>query len=217
MDRNVAVVLSGCGYLDGAEITESVSTLIALGEEGAKVRIFAPSKSLKEVQHLSGEETGNEKNVLEESARIARGKIEDLENLDEKDFDAIILPGGFGVAKNLCDFANNGAKANVLPKLKESLLAFHQASKPIGAFCIAPALVALVLGKEGVALTIGDDKATATEIQKTGADHVECRVDDYVTDRENKVITSPAYMYEAEPHLVYKGIRSAIRELMEMA
>lgn len=217
MDRHVAVVLSGCGFLDGAEITESVSTLIALSEEEAKVRVFAPNITLKEVNHASSEETGSERNLLEESARIARGKIEDLEALNEKDFDAIIFPGGYGVAKNLCDFAVKGAGGRALPKVENLLKEFHEASKPIGAFCIAPALVSLVLGDEGVALTIGNDKDTADQISKTGADHVECEVDDYVTDREHKVISTPAYMYDAAPHLVYKGIRGAIRELMEMA
>lgn len=217
MDRNVAVVLSGCGFLDGAEITESVSTLIALSEEEAKVRVFAPNLKLKEVNHQSSEETGEERDLMLEASRISRGNIEDLDTLSEKDFDAIVFPGGYGVAKNLCDFASKGAKAKVLPKIESLLKEFHIASKPIGAFCIAPAMVSLVLGDEGVALTIGNDSETIKEITKTGADHIECRVDDYVTDRENKVISTPAYMCEAKTHEVFKGIKGAIRELMEMA
>jgi enhancing lycopene biosynthesis protein 2 len=217
MERKVAVVLSGCGYLDGAEITESVSSLIALSEEEAVVRVFAPDVDLEEVNHQTTEAIGNKRSVLLESARITRGNIEDLKKLEEKDFDAIVIPGGFGVAKNLSDFAAKGASCKVNEDLSKVIKDFHAASKPIGAFCIAPAVVAKVLGEHGPALTIGNDEATAEEIKKTGSEHVECRVDDYVTDRENKVITSPAYMYEAKPHEVYKGIRGAIRELMEMA
>lgn len=217
MERKVAVVLSGCGYLDGAEITESVSSLIALSEEEAIVRVFAPDVELDEVNHQTSESMGNKRSVKLEAARITRGNIEDLKDLNENEFDAIVLPGGFGAAKNLSDFASKGAGCQVNSDLSKILKDFHAASKPIGAFCIAPAIVAKVLGEEGPALTIGNDEATATEIRKTGSEHIECRVDDYVTDREHKVITSPAYMYDAKPHEVYKGIRGAIRELMEMA
>lgn len=217
MERKVAVILSGCGYLDGSEITEAVSTLIALSEEGAIYNCYSIDQEVVEVNHITQDETSVSRNILAESARISRSKIKDISKLDESNYDAIVFPGGYGAAKNLCDFAQNGAKGKVHPMLKDLIKKFHQSSKPIGAFCIAPALIALVLGEEGVALTIGNDKDTVEEIKKTGVDHIECAVDDYVTDRENKLITSPAYMYDAKAHEVFKGIRGAIRELIEMA
>tara|TARA_B100000482_G_scaffold128674_1_gene93466 strand:- start:1330 stop:1983 length:654 start_codon:yes stop_codon:yes gene_type:complete len=217
MERKVAVVLSGCGYLDGAEVTEAVSSLIALSEEGATVEVFAPKATQKEVDHNSDEETGKERNLFEDVARITRGRVTDLENLKEENFDAMVIPGGFGAAKNLSDFAVKASKGKVLPVLEKAIKDFHAASKPIAVFCIAPAMLSLVLGKEGVALSIGNDEGTAAEIEKTGAEHINCDVDDFVTDREHKVISAPAYMYDAKPHEVYTGIRKAIHELIEMA
>lgn len=216
MAKKIAVVLSGCGFKDGAEITESISTLIALSEEGVEYEVFAPDMNVPVVNHITGDEMG-ERNVLIESSRISRGEITNISKLNPDDFDGIAFPGGFGAALHLCDFANKGAGSSIHADLEKSVRCFHEQSKPIAAFCIAPALIACILGGEGVAVTIGNDAATAGEIEKTGAQHVECTVDDYVTDRENKVITSPAYMYEAKPHEVYKGIRAAIREFVEMA
>lgn len=198
--RKIAVVLSGCGFQEGAEITESVSTLIALSQAGAEVQVFSP---------LS---------VLNESAKIARGNVRDLAELKEADFDGVAFPGGFGAAKVLSDWASKGSKATVLPDVQRVILEFHGASKPIAAFCIAPTLVAKVLGPRGVSVTIGNDSETAQEIEKTGAQHEDCAVDDFITDRAHKVITSPAYMYDdATPSQVFAGISKAVKELVEMA
>lgn len=219
MQKKIAVILSGCGYLDGSEITEAVSTLIALSATGAEYKIFAPNQRLVTTSHFNDEllEPGP-RNVLEESSRIARGKIQDLKELNTNMYDAIVFPGGYGAAKNLCSWAHDGAKCSVNPQVRNVIESFYSAGKPILAICIAPALIARVLGqKASISLTIGNDKNTANEIQKTGCEHVECAVDDYVTDRENKVITTPAYMYEAKPHQVFTGIQKAVNELIEMA
>ncbi len=216
--KKIAVVLSGCGYLDGAEITEAVSLLIALHQAGAAVSCFAPSIEAAHVNHLQGKETPEKRNVLVEAARICRGQVQSLKELQVENFDGLALPGGFGVAKNLCDWAQKGAACEVLPEMQKIILAFHAQSKPIGAICIAPALIAKVLGKFHVSLTIGNDKATAAEIEKTGAHHVDCPVEDYVTDRETKVVSTPAYMYDnAKPHQVFAGISAMVRELVEWA
>ncbi|MBX3032815.1 MAG: isoprenoid biosynthesis glyoxalase ElbB [Bdellovibrionaceae bacterium] len=216
--KKIAVVLSGSGYLDGTEITEAVSFLIALGQAGAQVRCFAPDMDAPAVDHVAKKPlAGETRNVLREAARIARSEISELRELRAADFDAVVFPGGFGVAKNLCDWAQKGAQSSVHPEIERVIREFHGASKPIGAACIAPVLLAKVLGKKRVALTIGDDAATADEIKKTGAHHEDCPVDDYVTDRENKVITTPAYMYEAKPHEVFQGISGLVKELVEMA
>lgn len=215
--KKIAVILSGCGNKDGSEITEAVSTLIALSASGAKYTCFAPAIETEVVNFLTDAPMGS-RNALIESARIARSQIEDIGMCNEKDFDAVVFPGGFGAAKVLSNWASQGAKAQTLPKVASLIRDFHKASKPIGAICIAPTLVALVLGKEGVSVTIGNDRETSVEIGKTGAHHESCAVDDYITDRENKVITSPAYMYgEAKPHEVFKGIQGLVKELVDMA
>lgn len=215
--KNIALVLSGCGFLDGAEITESVSCLIALSELGVKVSCFAPEQDFPTTNHIN-QQSESPRACLAESARITRGDIKSLEKLNVDDFDAIVFPGGFGAAKNLCSWATRGSKATVLPQLQTVVMEFHQQSKPIGAACIAPALIALVLGDFDVTLTIGDDTETASEIEKTGAQHENCAVDDYITDRANKVVSTPAYMYDKPaPHLVFQGIRGMIKELVEMA
>lgn len=215
--KRIAVVLSGCGFLDGAEITESISTLIALSETGASITCFAPNEEFSTKSHLGTRSDGERRNALTEAARIARGAVQDLRELQEKDFDAVVFPGGFGAAKVLSNWASEGANTKVLPEVARVITEFHRMAKPIGAICIAPTLVAKVLGNEGINVTIGDDLATSKEIEKTGAHHVRCSVTDYVSDRDHKILTTPAYMYEAKPHEVFTGIRKMIRELVEMA
>lgn len=218
MAKKVALVLSGCGHKDGSEITEAVSAWVSLSEAGAEVRIFAPSVDFKVNDPFTAEPTSETRNVLREAARIARGKVSDLRELKASEFDAIAFPGGMGAALNLCTWAREGAKCSVNPEVERVLNEFYKLEKPIGAICIAPALVARVLGSKGVTVTIGDDAETAAEIAKTGALHEECAVDDFVSDREHRVITTPAYMYgEASPAQVFTGIRKAMRELVEMA
>jgi len=214
--KKIAVVLSGCGFKDGSEITEAISTLIVLSKKGAEYKVFAPNLDIEAVDHASGISSGK-RNALSESARISRGDITDLSHLNVDHFDGIVFPGGYGAAKNLSNWAIKGAACEVLPLVKKVLTEFHRQEKPICAICIAPTLVAKVLGQHGVELTIGNDPETAAEIEKTGAQHIECKVNDYVTDRRNKIITTPAYMYDAKPHEVYKGIKGAIKEFVEMA
>ena len=216
--KRVAVVLSGCGFKDGTEITEAVSTLIALSEQGAICKCFAPDMEFQSTSHAPGFETQQEiRNVLNESARISRGEIAALSELHEKDFDALIFPGGFGAALHLSNWASVGAKAKPHADVTKAVRAFHRASKPIGAMCIAPTLIARILGPEAVHVTVGDDPATAAEIQKTGAQHVKCGVTDYISDRDHKIITTPAYMLEASAFDVFTGIRKLVREIVEMA
>lgn len=216
--KKIAVILSGSGYLDGSEITEAVSMLISLNQAGAEVSCFAPQMEFTAVNHLNGKNETEKRNVLTESARIARGEVQDLSKLQVADFDAIAFPGGYGAAKNLCNWAEKGAQCEVHPEVRRVILDFFNASKPIGAACIAPVLVAKVLGNKKVTLTIGNDKETAAEIAKTGAIHEDCPVDDYITDRETKVVTTPAYMYgDAKPHEVFKGIFGLAHELVEWA
>lgn len=216
--KKIAVVLSGCGYLDGSEITEAISLLIALNQAGAQVSCFAPDIEIPVTNHLNGKSSTEKRRLLDESARIARGDVKSLDTLHAKDFDAIAFPGGYGAAKNLSNWAEKGAKCDVNPDVKRVIQEFHAASKPIAACCIAPVLLARVLGDKKITVTIGIDKETAAEIQKTGAHHEECPVDDYITDREGKIVTTPAYMYgDAKPNEVFKGIFGLAHELVEWA
>ncbi|AHZ86668.1 isoprenoid biosynthesis glyoxalase ElbB [Bdellovibrio bacteriovorus] len=216
--KKIAVVLSGCGHRDGSEITESVSLLIGLHQAGAEVHCFAPDIQIPITNHINGEAQGEKRSLLTEAARIARGHIQSLDKLHAKDFDAVVFPGGYGAAKNLSNWAEKGAQCEVNPDVKRVILEFHSASKPIGALCIAPVLVAKVLGDKKVTVTIGDDAATAAEIEKTGAIHEECPVNDYITDRESKVVTTPAYMYgDAKPNEVFAGIFGLAHEIVEWA
>ncbi|NKB81334.1 MAG: isoprenoid biosynthesis glyoxalase ElbB [Nitrospirales bacterium] len=216
--KQVAVILSGCGYLDGAEITEAISTLIAIGQQGAAYKIFAPNKDVPETNHLTQTPTGQSRNMMQEAARIARGEVQAIEHLLAHDFDALAFPGGYGAALHLCDFAEKGSAGEIDPHVQRVVMEFHTSGKPIAAICIAPAIMALAFGKAGVNVTIGDDQPTASELEKTGAAHLNCAVERFVVDEKNKIITTPAYMYgTAKPHQVFEGVSRAIRELIRMA
>lgn len=217
--KKIAVVLSGCGNKDGAEITEAVSLILALSEKGARVTYFAPNTEMAPVNFLTNERAKTEKrNIMVEAARITRSQIQDLNSLVAADFDGLALPGGFGAALELSTWATKGAACEVLPELSSAIVDFHRQSKPIAAICIAPTIVAKVLGKHGVTVTIGNDQETAGEVRKTGAQHEDCPVTDYITDRATKVVTTPAYMYgAATPFEVFTGIRGLVAEFLEMA
>jgi enhancing lycopene biosynthesis protein 2 len=216
--KRVAVILSGCGNRDGSEITEAVSALIALSETGSAYQCFAPDLKFQATDFLKGEKTSEVRNVLHESARIARGQIQNLKELKSDQFDALVFPGGMGAATNLCSWSTEGAKSKVHPDVERVVREFYEKQKPICAICVAPVILARVLGNHGVTITLGAKSETSEEAEKTGAVHEVCNVDDYVTDRENKIVTTPAYMYgDSKPHQIFQGIRGAIREIVEMA
>jgi enhancing lycopene biosynthesis protein 2 len=218
MTTRVGVVLSGCGFKDGGEIHESVLTLLALDRAGAEVHCFAPDvDQAKVVNHLTGEPVEETRNVLVESARIARGEIKDLEEANADDLDALVLPGGFGAAMNLSDFAVKGPDGTVNPTLAKLLRDMHAQKKPIGAICIAPATVALALGSEKPTLTIGNDAGTAQAIEACGASHQDCPVDDFVVDRERRIVTTPAYMLGPSIRHIAAGIDRCVAEVLSMA
>ena len=194
MSKKVAVILSGCGVYDGAEIYESVITLLRLDQRGAQVQCFAPNiAQLHVINHLTGEEMPESRNVLVESARIARGEVKDIREANAEDFDALIVPGGFGSAKNLSNFAVEGTGCTVQPDVLALTEAFAEAGKPVGLICISPALAAKIYGP-GVTCTIGNDADTAAALNKMGATHKDCAVSEIVEDKARKLVTTPAYM-----------------------
>jgi enhancing lycopene biosynthesis protein 2 len=220
--QNVAVILSGCGNKDGAEIQESVITLLELDKAGANVQCFAPDIQMEHVvNHLDGQISSyRERSVIEEAARIARGNIIPLTDLRISDYDALILAGGNGVIKNLCGFAFDGPRCAVDGEVERVIIDMQREGKPIGAMCLAATLVARVLGAEEVpvVVTIGRDKKLAQAIRDCGAVHVDCNVDDVIVDERAKVVTTPAYMYsETSIARVAVGISKMIKAVLERA
>ncbi|MDD2049452.1 isoprenoid biosynthesis glyoxalase ElbB [Pseudomonas putida] len=214
--KKVAVILSGCGVYDGAEIHESVITLLRLDQRGAQVQCFAPNiAQMHVIDHLTGEEMPESRNVLVESARIARGNIKDLREADAKDFDALIVPGGFGAAKNLSNFAVEGPGCSVHPDVLSLAEAFAEAGKPVGLICISPALAAKIYGP-GVVCTIGNDAGTSSAIVKMGATHEECDVHDIVEDTQRKLVSTPAYMLAQSISEAAGGIYKLVDRVLEL-
>ena len=216
----VGVLLSGCGVYDGAEIHESVLTLLALERAGAEIVCTAPDvDQMHVVNHLTGDVTGERRNVLEESARIARGEIEDLANVKAAGLDALILPGGFGAAKNLCTFATAGAEARVQPDVARLVREMLAAGKPVGAMCIAPAAVAAILRDAGESgeLTIGTDEATARSLEEMGVVHRPCPVDEIRVDEEHGIVSTPAYMLAGGVAEAATGIEKLVAEVLRRA
>jgi enhancing lycopene biosynthesis protein 2 len=218
MKKRIGVVLSGCGVYDGSEIHEAVFTLLAIDRNGAEAVCMAPDMELDEVNHLTGQPTGARRQVLVEAARIARGKIRNIAEVKAADLDAVIFPGGFGAAKNLCTFATKGADATIQPDVARLLREMAAAKKPIGAICIAPALIAATLGREyHPQVTIGTDAGTAAAINATGSRHQDCPVREFVVDRSNKIVSTPAYMLAERISEAAEGIEKTVQAVIELA
>jgi len=215
--KKIGVMLSGCGVFDGAEIHEATLTLLAINKQGAQAVCMAPDMMFDVVDHFNQKPAGEQRNVLVESARIARGDILNTKDLNTSDIDALILPGGFGAAKNLSNFAVKGADATVHPEVQRILDEMIASKKPIGAICIAPATVAKALGQYQVKVTIGNDTDTAQAIEGTGAKHIQCPVHDICIDDVNNIITTPAYMLGPGIKDVAVGIDKLVTEVIQRA
>jgi len=215
----VGVIFSGCGVYDGTEIHEAVLTLVALDRAGAEIVCFAPDMDqVHVVNHLTGQVSpGERRNVLVESARIARGKVRDVATAQASELDALIFPGGFGAAKNLCDFAMKEADCTLHPEVARIIRQMHQAKKPIGAICIAPAILSKALGNQGPKLTIGTDTKTAAALERMGAKHEACPVREFIVDEEHKLVTTPAYMLANRISEAAEGIEKLVREVLRLA
>jgi enhancing lycopene biosynthesis protein 2 len=216
MGKKVGVVLAGSGVFDGSEIHEAVLTLLSLDRRGAEAVIAAPDKPQHHViNHVTGEVMEEARNVLVESARIARGKIRDLAGLHANELDALVFPGGFGAAKNLCDFAVSGTGMQVDPDVARVVAEMREARKPIGFICITPALAAKLI--PGATLTFGAACDASLAIEQMGAKHVETKVSEIAVDREHKLVSTGAYMLGPWVAAVAEGIDKLVRELLEMS
>ncbi|KAM8820229.1 glutamine amidotransferase-like class 1 domain-containing protein 3, mitochondrial [Eudromia elegans] len=221
----VAVVLSGCGVYDGTEIHEASAVLVHLSRGGAKVHMYAPDvPQMHVIDHSKGQPAESEsRNVLVESARIARGKITSLAKLTTVDHDAVIFPGGFGAAKNLSTFAVDGKDCKVNREVERVLKDFHKAGKPIGLCCISPVLAAKVLA--GAEVTVGHEEeeggkwpyaGTAGAIKEMGGKHCVKEVTEAHVDAKNKVVTTPAFMCETELHDIFDGIGAMVKNVLKL-
>jgi len=214
----VGVVLSGCGVFDGAEIHEATLTLLYLDRAGAEIICMAPNiDQMDVVNHVKGEAAGEKRNVLVEASRIARGNIKDMKDVKAADLDALIFPGGFGAAKNLCNFAVKGPDCAVHPDIERLIKEMHTAKKPIGFACIAPVIAAKVLGSYAPKLTIGTDEGTAGAVEQMGGKHIKAPVDKVIIDEKNKIITTPAYMLGPTISKVAQGMEKLVEEVLKLA
>jgi enhancing lycopene biosynthesis protein 2 len=212
--KTFAVVLSGCGVFDGSEIHEATLALLAIAQHGAKYDIYAPDVEQHHViNHITGKEMPESRNVLIESARIARGKISPLKDFHAESCDAILFPGGFGAAKNLSSFAFDGAGSRVDPDVERAILDMHQKGKPIGALCIAPAVIARVI--QGATVTVGDDEGTVKAIESMGGVHENTTHGEVTVDKENKIYTTPCYMLDATIIQIYMGALNVVKAILD--
>jgi enhancing lycopene biosynthesis protein 2 len=211
--KKFAVVLSGCGVYDGAEIHEAVMTMFAIKKAGALYQIFAPDIQQHHViNHLTGEEMPEKREVIVEAARIARGKIKPLSEFDSADYDALVFPGGFGAAKNLCTFAIEGIECRVEPSVEKAVKNMFNSGKPIGALCISPVIMAKLLGD--VELTIGQDTDTAQAIEKMGGRHRSTSHGEVVVDKRHKVYSTPCYMLDADIVHIAEGAENLVNQIL---
>jgi enhancing lycopene biosynthesis protein 2 len=213
--KKIAVVLAGSGVYDGAEIHEAVLTLLAIKRKGANYQCFAPDiKQAHVVNHLTGEEMPETRNVLVEAARIARGNIKPLSEYQASDFDALVFPGGFGVAKNLCTFAFDGVDCEVIQEVEKIIMDTNAAGKPIGALCISPVLIAKVLS--GAEVTIGQDEGASNAIKTFGGKHVKTNHGEIVYDEKLKLVTTPCYMLDASIDQIADGAENLVSKIIEL-
>ena len=217
--KKVGVLLSGCGVNDGAEIHESVLTMLFLDKAGVEMILMAPNiDQMHVINHYTGQEMEEYRNVLVESSRIARGEIKDMAEVSGNDLDALIIPGGFGVAKNLCDYAMAGPECSVNPDVYRLIVELRLMNKPIGAICIAPVMMAKILGEqeESANMTIGYDETTSTDIISMGSKHIDCPVTEMIIDEDKKIVTTPAYMEANSIKEAADGIKQLIKQVLSM-
>ncbi len=217
--KKIGVLLAGCGVMDGSEIHEATLTLYFLDKQGAEAICMAPDKDqLDVVDHVAGTPVAEKRKVMIEAARIARGKITDVKSIKADALDAIIIPGGFGAAKNLCTFAKDGASCRVDEDVARLLQEMHRKNRPIGALCIAPAVLARLFGEEfAPEITIGTDPDTASALEHMGAKHKRANVYEIVVDSKNKIVTTPCYMLAQSIKEVGDGVQKLVAKVIEMA
>lgn len=212
--KKFAVILNGCGHLDGSEIHEAVMTLLAIDKNECEYTIFAPNQDQYHVMnHLTREPMEGKRNMLVEAARIARGNIREIGEYDPNEYDALVLPGGFGVAKNLFTYAFDGVNAKVLDSVRDAIVRTHALKKPIGALCISPVLLSNVL--HNITITVGDDKSTISDVEAMGATHVITQQTEVISDKKNMIFSTPCYMLSASIADIAESAENLIESILE--
>ena len=217
--KKIGLLLSGCGVNDGSEIHESVISMLALDRAGVETVIMAPNiDQMHVVNHYTGQEMDEFRNVLVEASRIARGNIKDMAEVTGNDLDALIIPGGFGVAKNLCDYAMTGPDCSINPDVYRLVSEVYLLEKPIGAICIAPVMMAKIFGEqdESAEMTIGSDALTSKDINTMGSKHIKCSVSEMIIDKDKKLVTTPAYMEAKSIKEAAEGIEKLVTQILLM-
>lgn len=213
--KKFAIILAGCGVYDGAEIHEAVMAMYAIVKNGAEYQLFAPDIAQHHVvNHLTGAQMPETRNVLVESARIARGKIKPLTELTMRDFDALVFPGGFGVAKNLCNYAFKGAECTVNTDVSNMIREALSLRKPIGALCISPVLLAKILGE--VTITVGPDEEDAANVLAMGANHVVTKLGDVIIDEKHRIFTTPCYQLSSTIVQIAEGADNIVKAMLKV-
>lgn len=210
---NIAIILSGCGNRDGSELQETLSLFLAIDRRNWHYQCFAPEGQYSVVSHLDGSESDGQRDLLTESARIARGDIKPLSQFRPGDFDALALPGGMGAARNLSTFAFDGPAMTVRPDVEKAILDMYRLHKPILAMCIAPMVLAKVLGREGVSLTLGLENSASKVAAQLGADVQHRDVTEVCVDTRHRVYTTPAYMVGTRISEIFAGAENMIAAL----
>ena len=214
MEKKFAIIIGGCGHKDGSEIHETIMTMLAIERNGATYEMFAPDRPQYHViNHFTGNEMAENRNLLVEAARIARGNIKSLDDFDVNNFDAVIFPGGFGVAKNFFNYALKGAKATVDSQIERVIKETYAAQKPIGALCIAPVLLVKVL--DDITVTIGNDEATAQDVVKMGSTNINTSSGEVISDKRNRIFSTPAYMLDATIADIADGADNLISTMLD--
>jgi len=214
MNKKIAIIIGGCGHKDGSEIHETTMTMLAIENQGCKYEMFAPNgEQYHVINHLTGEEMPEKRNMLIEAARIARGNIKNLDDFNVNNFDAVVFPGGYGVAKNFFNYAFKGTNATVIPQISQIIKEIKAAGKPIGALCIAPVLLTKVL--ENITVTIGSNEATANDVAFFGSRNINTSHGEVISDKINKIFSTPAYMLDAGISDIAKGANNLIAAMLE--
>ncbi len=214
--KKIAVILAGCGNRDGSETHETLSVLLAMDKRDMQYQCFAPCGEFSVYNHIEGTETGEKRNLMLEASRLCRGAIKPLCEYKADDFDALALPGGMGAAQNLSTFAFEGENMKVNTEVEKAVRLTYEAKKPIAAMCIAPMILARVLGEKHIALTLGGNCPAAECAVKFGCQHIECASHEVAVDKENKILTTPAYMVASRISEIFVGGDALISELEKM-
>ncbi len=213
--KKFAIILAGCGVKDGSEIHEAVMSMYAVMKNGAEYHIFAPDIAQHHVvNHFTGAEMHETRNVLFESARIARGMIKPLSDLEMRDFDALLFPGGFGVAKNLCTYAFKGAACTVNQEIARVIKEAVSLSKAVGALCISPVLLAGII--DDVTITVGPDEGDAQNVKAMGAHHIVTKPGEVIIDEKHRLFSTPCYQLPSTIVQIAEGADNIVKAMLKV-